>query len=252
MIRKMASFAVEALTSNDYLRKHWQSTRWARNAAIAGVLGTVVYCALFPQSVGTWYWFALLHISPMNDWLMGGWFLMILAALLFQYLETTHYINSLYRRRYKQSTYLTNHGGGDDIFARFMAEGDIQKYLGAAEKRLVRNVFSEVSWAVTETIVLRIVIFLPAAIIATLTPFWDVALILTAGTAVSLSIVSYAPLGMAKCIFNSLLSIPLTIMFLYDGLLAAFCAQVAVVLTIAFTEYATTKLFARKYARAVS
>ena len=252
MIRKMASFAVEALTNNDYLRKQLHSTRWARNAAIVGLLGTVLYCAFNPLGIGAWYWFALLHISPMNDWLMGGWFLMILAALLFQYLETTHYINSLYRRRYKQSTYLTNHGGGDDIFAKFMAEGDIQKYLNAAEKRLVRDVFSEVSWALTETIVLRIVLFLPAAVIATLTPFWDVALIVTAGTAVCLSVVSYAPLGMAKCIFNSLLSIPLTIMFLYDGLLAAVCAQVAVVLTIALTEYATTKIFARKKALTVS
>ncbi len=246
MIREIATFTKVALTRGDYLRNYWKSKRALTNWTVAMTVAIAALCMFAPQLLADWYQQSILEIAPMNEWLWGGWFLLVLAMALFQFMETATYINGFFDRRYRQSSYLTNGGGGDDIFAEFMAEGDREKYIapGIAEERLIQGVYEALYSAVMEIVLLRATIFLPAAIVSAFAPELMLpAIVLTGTIGCCIYTVVYARQGTAASIFYSVISVPLFATFLLNGLFAAFCVQLAMLLSMKVSSYGTKKFY---------
>ncbi len=247
---EIVKFIINALKKDDCLSKTWSESRAIRWETAIGCGIIIALVSVAPGLLADWYQQSLFSFGKPIGWLWGFWGLMPLSAFAFHAAITVSDINSHYLQRYAQSKLLTNHGGGDDIFAKFMSEFDVQKKYapGAPEERLVRNVFLDIFAAGTTALLFCPIALLPAAVITAFFPGIFIPLVAITLTFVAVTyMVFYGLNGPSISLFYTFANIPIFVAFFHDGLVASVATYFSIYLGGAIGTYVMSKLVWASY-----
>lgn len=185
-------------------------------------------------------------ISPMHEWLWGGWFLLVLAIMMFQFGDTCFYVRRKHKQReHHQKELMLGHGCAR-VFTDVM-RNDTPKYITEEERGLVAGLIDAVCCALFESVAARATPLLPVAAASVFFPqiagFF--AAIMVACVAMRYY-AAYLKQGISHAIFFCMLSIALFMIFWKDGYLAALTVQLAIYFAMKVTHHTTTWLISSR------